>query len=513
MKKFQDIYFVALLVLLTGFVLIPLLKPGFIITDDGDWMVIRLTAFYQAFADGQFPVRFLSRLNNNYGYPVSNFLYPGFLYIGSFLHLLRLPYPFIIELILGGSVMVSVVCAFLWLRTFFSRFPSFIGAGTLAVSPYFLYDIYKRGSVGELLATAVVCILFWCTESGFVWFISPITALLLISHNTLALFFSALFLLYICIRKKFDVLIPFIIGVWIASFFWIPALFEQTFVRFDAVQVSNPLHYLNLSETLLYMSLPFFVPLVCFFRRRKNHFESEFLFFSVLVILAGVVSSMLGIIFLKTSLFARYVQFPYRVLSVLFVAGPWLIGFFVSLFSGKKQIWIGIAFIAVFSLVNVPFLMSVKSVVREEGFYLTNEGTTTVQDEYMPRWVIKKPDIRADKRLEIFSGRGVISNLSSSSNKTEADMKLEEESVIQLNTVFYPGWGALVDRKPSTVFYSNMKGLMQVTVPQGIHHVSFEFRETVFRYVADTLSGIGVLLYGIYLLSCLIRNGKKRIRI
>ena len=130
MKKFQmnlirSIFF---LVFISFLILIPLMKPGFIVTDDGDWMVIRLTAFYQAFADGQFPVRFLGRLNNNYGYPVANFLYPGFLYIGSLLRILKLPYIVIIELILGGSVIVSGVFLFLWLKKFFSGFPSFIGA-------------------------------------------------------------------------------------------------------------------------------------------------------------------------------------------------------------------------------------------------------------------------------------------------------------------------------------------------------------------------------------------------
>src|SRR3990172_8011075 len=73
-------------------VLWPLMGKGFYISDDGEWMVIRLTAFYQSLADHQFPVRFLGRLNNSYGYPVSNFLYPGFLYIGSLLHFLGLSF-------------------------------------------------------------------------------------------------------------------------------------------------------------------------------------------------------------------------------------------------------------------------------------------------------------------------------------------------------------------------------------------------------------------------------------
>src|SRR3989344_474432 len=53
-----------------------LLKPGFYTSHDGEWMVIRLTAFHQALREGQLPVRWLPRLNQGYGYPVTNFLYP-----------------------------------------------------------------------------------------------------------------------------------------------------------------------------------------------------------------------------------------------------------------------------------------------------------------------------------------------------------------------------------------------------------------------------------------------------
>ena len=72
-----------LVVLLVFPVIFQLLIPGFYASDDGEWMVIRFTSFYQELADFQIPVRFLSRLNNEYGYPVATFLYPGFMYIAS----------------------------------------------------------------------------------------------------------------------------------------------------------------------------------------------------------------------------------------------------------------------------------------------------------------------------------------------------------------------------------------------------------------------------------------------
>ena len=515
MKKyyFNTVWPIIVLLCLSCVLLIPLFKPGLIVTDDGDWMVIRLTAFYQAFADGQFPVRFLSRLNNNYGYPVANFLYPGFLYIGSFLRILKLPYTVIIESILGGSVIMSGVFLFLWLKKFFSGFPSFIGACSLLVSPYFLYDLYKRGSVGELLATAGVIVLLWCIESGFVWLITPVTALLLVSHNTLAFLFSLFLVGYVIVRRKFNSILPLAIGVLITSFFWIPAIFERSFVRFDTVQVANPFDYMPISQTLLLMSLPFFVPLFLFFRKKKDRFDKEFLFFSVIVVLCAAGSSMIGMVFWKVSLFVHVIQFPYRLLSLVFIAGPWLLTFFITQIRNKNKIWIGFTLLVILFIAHISLLFSSRSIVREEGFYITNEGTTTVQDEYMPRWVKNKPDIRANEKLVLFSGKGTVGSLMSSTKRFDAALKLEEESILQFNTVFYPGWGAMLDGKPVELSYQNSKGVMQVVVPKGDHKISFEFRETGFRYVADILSSVGVILYGVYMLFFLTKRVRKKSRL
>lgn len=511
MKKSQAqlLQSILLLFLASLFILIPLLRPGFIVTDDGDWMVIRLTAFYQAFADGQFPVRFLARLNNNYGYPVANFLYPGFLYIGSFLHLLKLPYVFIIEFILGGSVFASVLFLFLWLRKFFSNTVSSLGACAFLASPYLLYDLYKRGSVGELLGTAAFMMLLWAIEFGYVWFVPPVMALFLTSHNTLALLLSIVLLGYIIVRKKWDSIIPLGIGAVITSFFWLPAFFERSFVRFDATQVSNPFDFLQISQLLLVMSVPLFIPLVLFLRKNIDLFDREYYFFSSVLIISAVGSSILGMLFWKSVFFNRFIQFPYRMLSLLFVAGPWLFAFFLTAIKSNKKKWIGIGVVSVLFCMNIPLLWNVRSVVRDEGYYTTNEGTTTVQDEYMPKWVREQPKERTSDPLVIFTGRGHITIIHRSTKNIDATLVLEEESTIQLNTIFYPGWGAMLDGKPVEVSYQNPKGFMQIVVPKGTHTISFEFRETAFRYGADLLSSIGVILYGLYLIFYLTKGVKR----
>ena len=96
------------------FVLSGLVHRGFFISDDGGWMIIRLSALFQSLREGQFPVRFLGRLNYGYGYPVANFLYPGFLYIGSLIHVLGFSFVDSVKIILGASICIGGLFTFLW---------------------------------------------------------------------------------------------------------------------------------------------------------------------------------------------------------------------------------------------------------------------------------------------------------------------------------------------------------------------------------------------------------------
>ena len=52
-----------------------------------------------------------------------------------------------------------------------------------------------------------------------------------------------------------------------------------------------------------------------------------------------------------------------------------------------------------------------------------------------------------------------------------------------------------------------------IFVPKGNHTISFEFRETGFRYTADVISSLGILIYGIYLIYLLSKGVRKSKRI
>ena len=94
----------------------PLLKTGFFVTDDGEWMVIRLTDFHRSLVSGMFPVRWAARLNHQFGYPVFNFLYPLSLYWGEVFYLIGFNFVNSIKLVFVSSFFLSTFFMYLFAK-------------------------------------------------------------------------------------------------------------------------------------------------------------------------------------------------------------------------------------------------------------------------------------------------------------------------------------------------------------------------------------------------------------
>lgn len=498
-----------LIVLASLVVLWPLYHKGFFVSDDGEWMVIRLSAFYQSLRDGQIPTRFLDRLNAGYGYPVSNFLYPGFLYIGSFLHVVGFSFVDSVKLILIGSITGSVCFLYGFLRRRFALWPSTYGALSFLVAPYLGYDIFTRGSVGEILSLLPATAFFYGVSSGKKWLVALSIMLLLISHNSLGLLFFILMLCYVLYTTSWKILPDMLLGIGMAAFFWLPALYERRYVMFDATVVSRVSRYFIQYDTA-YLAGPLFL-LACivtifFIKRRRDD-----VFFVVLFIVMLLFVTPLSVPLWHLRPFTKLFQFPFRFLALGLIAGPWLVALFTDYIGKKKAKLLG--GLAVFSALYpiITLYSSVQFVNRPEGYYTTNEGTTTVSDEYMPRWVQQKPTHRADARLEVHDGNAQIVPYAVSTKRIDATVTSFEESIIQLNTIYYPGWGAMIDGVPVRIDYKNTMGVMRITVPTGEHRFVAEFRETIFRFIADVISILSFIVY-CYLLNR-SRQSARRIRL
>lgn len=156
---------------------------------------------------------------------------------------------------------------------------------------------------------------------------------------------------------------------------------------------------------------------------------------------------------------------------------------------------------------------SVSSIIplnEPEGFYTTNEATTTVADEYMPKWVSYKPMIHAAERLFIYNGNGLIIPNTVTTQTIDVTVQAAETSIVQINTIYYPGWGATLDETKVLIDYSNNQGIMRIRVPAGRHHLIVSFRETISRFLADVVSMGSVAFYVVLIIISASRKRKKQ---
>lgn len=498
--KFKILYkFWPLLLLLL--LLIPsiwsLLLPGFFESDDGEWMIIRFSAFYQALADGQFPVRFLGRLNHGFGYPVANFLYPGFMYFAVPIHLLDFNFVNTIKVVLIFSMAGTAIFSYLWLSRIFDKFSSSLGSLVITYTPYHLFDLYKRGSVGELFAFVWVAFVLWMIEAKNIFFISIGIFLLAISHNTIFLLFAPLLLIYSIIRKTItlkETIISFALGILISSFFTIPAIYELKFTNFTSTQISDVSKYfvdfslIGLSSiVILVLSLFVFLK----FKKKEPLFILFFLVSALSILLSLNLSEPIWKI-----LPSQLIQFPFRLLSYL-IYGAGFLAAFTVFYLKNQRLLIVVLIIALLIFSAYEYITPAKRVFRDDSFYSTNEATTTVQDEYMPKWVKVKPDERYREKVQIIEGSGEIKNLAYSDSKNIAFTAVtNSDSKIRINTIYYPGWKANINGKETKISYNNPNGVMELEISSGKHKVNLTFGETPIRAAADIASvfSLGMLL-------------------
>ncbi len=469
-----------------------LFHPGFFQSDDGEWMIIRFSAFHQALRDGQFPVRFLQRLNYGYGYPVADFLYPGFMYLGETLKLLGFGFTDVVKITLGISLVESLIFSYFWLARLFGKWQAFVGALVYLYTPYHLFDVYKRGSVGETLALATVPFVLWQIERKSLLWTGLGIALLVLSHNTLVLLFIPIILIYGILRSRnslFFILYSLFFGLGLSAFFWIPALYDLRYTVFSQIQVSQWQHYFVGVDMIGVSTVTIFlIALIQFFRKEIKTTDNRLpIFFFTIGILALFFAIIVSAPLWKL-LPVSFVQFPFRFLSITILSVSFLSAFLLNQFSQKPRvIGIGLLFVLL-SISAKPFVSPVEYFDKGDSFYATNEATTTVQDEYMPVWVKAKPTKHFENKVEVVKGKGEISNVFFSAKKTNFTIIAQNNAGVRINTVYFPGWKASLDGKDMQISYSNENGIIMIDVPHGQHEVLVSFGETPIRLLGDVVS-------------------------
>ncbi len=489
---------------------LPLLTSGFIPTHDGEYHIIRIVEFSRMLEAGYFIPRWAPNLNSGYGIPIFEFHYPFPNYAGSFIRLFTRDAVSAFQIGTGIGYLTIILAAFGWLSVIFGVLPALVGAITAAFVPYLFVDMYVRGATGEIWAMAFLFLSLLAVEKKqYVW-LAFTFALIVLSHNILAMMFAPFLLGYCIIRGR--ALWGMAAGLGVSAFFWLPALAEQKFVV-GLNTVNFRQHFVRVYELLIpswgtgfsgigdirnKMSFqigiaPIIATLGGLWSAKKSklfiYFFTLFLasIFMMLPVSSGVWETIKPL---------QLIQYPWRLLSFLVPFTAYATGYWVS---HMKRPWMGVFFALFAVVVAGSYTRPVIYEPRSEAYYLSRpnftDGTSSMGNSFSTIWTGWKA-ARPATPIHIESGEIVQKGTWDYLNK-EFTVSMTQAGDVSVNTLYFPGWKAAVDGKVVPIDYQK-EGIIRLPVSAGTHSIRVYFTETPVRKAADVISLASLAILGAY---------------
>jgi len=407
-------------------------------THDGIFHVIRQAELTEMIRLGQFPVRWAGRLDNGFGLPLFNYVYPGPYYLALPLTLIGISAKWAIKLLMLGSYLMGGVGVYFLFATR-SRRRALFAALLYLSTPYLLLNLFVRGALGELLAMSLLplVILFLQDLSNtkkLKWYHPLPYFLLFLSHNFLSFLFLPIYLLYAFFRRSFkSALISLILSLGLAAFFVIPMLSERGYllsVTQNDYTYTYQDHFVYLSQ-LLYspwghgysvvgsgdaMSFQLGIPQLFFVATAlwlllKKRGNPDLKFW--LAILAAVIffTTPLSLPLWRFLSPLQIVQFPWRMLALSSM--PLAIIAYYSLQSGKLGsskrllllILLGIGFIFAY-LYSTPAYLQNPAQFQQQLYIHQEKTTTSSRRELLPKWSTGDERWKGDEEARVLRGVG-----------------------------------------------------------------------------------------------------------
>jgi uncharacterized membrane protein len=519
-----------LLLFATIFSGIGLLHPGFPPTHDGEYHIIRFYEFDNVLRSGVLYPRWAPDLNNGYGIPLFNFVYPLPNYIASILHFFGFSFidGFKVSLLL--SIFVAATGMYIFAKEYWGSWGGIVSAFFYSFSPYHLVDIYIRGSIGEAWALAIFPFYLWSLyklfqkkQRKYISISSLLLALLIFSHNILALMFFGFSLFYIFLlllysyNKKqsiFHVFLVVVLGLSLSAMFWLPALLEKQYTTgLDIYNVTTS--FPDLFDLLIpswgsgfsssdlgnRMSLQigvanliaiFLVITFLFFKKKVKIDKKVLLFFiSWFFIVFFVMLKVSSLIWTYIPLM-NYFQFAWRLLSLEIFITSFLAGSLLIFFPLKV---LKLILLIVPILFTYNYLFPAYYHQRNDWYYISRsnfiDGTNSPGNYFNTIWFNKNLPKSSNK---IKSNEKItVKKVTSTSQQYDILLNAKETTNVIANIAYFPGWKVTVE-KQNIKTNKTKDGLLEFSVPKGQHNLSLIFSDTVIRRISSIISVISLLL-------------------
>ncbi len=502
--------------------LYPLFHSQFFITHDGENHIARIGAYYKSFLDGNILPRWAGDLNYGYGTPVFIFFYPLSGYLGSFFHALGFSLENVFKLISGIAFISCGLTFYIWTRNLLEEKYAFVAALFYALAPYHFLDMYVRGDIGELLGLVFVPLAFWAIDTKKYIVGSIFYALIIISHQGVALLFSPILLLYFLIniktkRELFSIFQFFGIGLCLSAFFWLPALYEAKFTSRNLfLESMYSSHFLSIDKLISFVwgfgsdvnkpgglcpkigLLQFIIALggiISIFLAKKD--KKIIIFWLLIFFISIFMTTTYSDLFWKKISLLKQLEFPWRIIMVASFAAAVLAGFTSKyLLSNTFLRWIVIILLIITSM-QIAYIRPMPS--KTDTYYLSFSGTTFFHNVATTVWTRGDPSRFAKKQLEVIDGEMKITSSKKKSQVHTYTVDAKKQTRVIDNTIYFPGWRVTIDGRQVPIEFQDMNysGFITFYIPPGHHTVTVEFRESPIRLVSDIISVIALLGIGV----------------
>lgn len=536
-------FILSLLIVFSLIVVWPLFHSGLPPTHDGEYHVVRAYQFDKTLRDGDFYPRWLPDLNYGYGTPLMNYYYPLPYYAMSIVHFFGASFIDAFKVCLFIATLIGTVFFFLWARIFWGNSGGFISSLFYTFAPYHIVEIYVRGALGEVLAIAFLPAFLWSItkvikekKDSYFPISAVFFALIIFSHNILALMFFPFILSYIIVlcvlntKKLFIIhnsLFIIILGLGLSAIFWLPAIMERSYViglQIYNIKESFPELYqlifpswgTGFSESDLNGKMSFqigtanlfavFLSIISFliFSKKNDRRRLMVGFFLCWFAFVFFLLQKVSLPIWENIPFMNYFQFTWRYLALEILVCSMLAGSIFSYLKGKKEKIILCLMTGMVIALSIGYINPAYYLERNDSYYLTRpnfmDGTNSPGNLFNTIWFSKDINKRKSDKFEIIgNGKGIITKKSIKSTTYLITVSAKEQILVRVNTAYFPGWEVYVDGKKTNIL-KNKEGLISFFVNPGNHEVKIQFNDTTPRTMGKIVSFVSFSLLLFFLI-------------
>lgn len=545
------------LLMLPGFFF--LLRPGVYWNMHDDMQLIRQLDMEKCLKDGQIPCRWTPDLGYGYGYPLFNFYPPLPYYIGQVFRTIGFSFVATVKATAILQFVIAGIGMYLLAALFTGTLGAYLAALFYTYAPYHAVNIYVRGAMNEAWAGAVFPYIFYFTYKAITrqklsdYLLSSVSfALLLLSHNPMALIFSpflALWILYWIfttkpIRSFPDYLLShlkigtaLLFSLGLSAYFTFPVLFESQLVQIESMFANYyhySLHFVSLKQ--LFVSnywgdgpslwgpndgmsfsigyLHWVIPLlvVCFvfwryFFQKKRLETLPFLLFTFALTSLFLTHERSTFAWQIITPFQK-IQFPWRFLSLGIFFTSFLSGLVTNYLPFKKNyhlpftLVVGIVLFAINILHFTPVTFGpITDSEKFSGKAWVNQVTGGIYD-YLPKTSPTAPKSPAADFVDQVIPATAEFQLSGQKKGTDwlfFNINTALNTEIVLPVLYFPDFKLTVDNQSVEIYPDKELGRITFSLAPGNHQVYLKLHNTPIRTVSNTISFVSLIVLGILL--------------